>query len=158
MLLPNNFGIQLFLKIFLILFKVFLLLLLCIVEFDYHVVHISDFFSLSSDDFLMILLNWIVIHFGITFIADSICFFILNGEFSFCFGTYFANWFTTTFTVTNRITSQYFSTSKFSFTKHAEFYIRSSLNSFCIKSLWKYICFINKFGLLVALKETSSST
>lgn len=77
-LLLDDLLIELLLKALLVFLKCLLLLLLLVVQLDNIVVHRLNLLSLGEDHFFVVLLNGVIIHFGVAFVAHSVEFFITN--------------------------------------------------------------------------------
>jgi hypothetical protein len=147
LLFPYDFSVELFFQLSLIFFKLLLLFLFLIIEVNDVVIHRCDFFGLGLNDLLVILLDRVVIHLGVAFIANSMHLLVSDGELSRVLRTDFTDSFSTFFTMSDRVAQ----TGEWSLAKLTELHVwlPFSFDSFQVEHWRQGVCLVDELGLLL---------
>lgn len=106
LLLLQSLHVELFLQVSLVLLELFLLLLLLVVQLHDVLIHCLDLLSLSLDDLLVVLLNSVVVHFGVAFITNTVKFFVHDRKLPRVLRTDLADGFCAFLTVTDWVVTE----------------------------------------------------
>jgi hypothetical protein len=146
-LLLHDFLIQGLFQSFLVFFEGFFLLLLLVVQLHDVVIHCLDFLGLRENDLFVVLLNRVVVHFGVALVAHAVEFLIGHAQLARVLGANLADGFRASLAVADGV-SDHFGEGRL--TELAELLVWSALglHGLGVEGLGQTICFTDKLGFL----------